>query len=162
MLILRSASARDETTGWGQPLSQHWLGTVLCWAHSGDTYRGGHCVSTDHCPPSLDICTSTHRACSGCMSSPCLEPPVVGGFPCCWRPEQVSFLRGPLELSYDSLHVDQRRSRVPRPRYYQQTPADWNKTHHLLFLYNTCTALTFLPPTWTLFLHWTLVELHLS
>ena len=67
--------------------------------------QGGHCVSTDHCPPSLDICTSTHRACSGCMSSPCLEPPVVGGFPCCWRPEQVSFLRGPLELSYDGLHV---------------------------------------------------------
>ena len=28
--------------------------------------QGGHCVSTDHCPPSLDICTSTHRACSGC------------------------------------------------------------------------------------------------
>ena len=45
MLILRSASARDETTGWGQPLSQHWLGTVLCWAHSGDTaYRGTLCI----------------------------------------------------------------------------------------------------------------------
>ena len=39
------------------------------------------------------------------VSSPCLEPAVVGGFPCCWRSEQVSFLRGPLELSYDSLHV---------------------------------------------------------
>ena len=167
MLILRSASARDDTTRWGQPLSQHWLGTVLCWAHSGDTAYRGHYIytrSTDHCPPLPDICTSTHRACSGCSVL------AVSGASSCGRISLLLAVRTSF-ISTRSTGTFLRQSTCCRSRDVPEFQGLVIINKHLLIGTKPTTFYSFITPalhshsyphTWTLFLHWTLVELHLS